>query len=161
MNIIIKKYDNDRLFYLKPDTSLNRDCNDYFCPETIKQLSVTPFIFTRINKAGKSIQDKFTERYYNAAGYGLSIGIVSYKTNEPADPQMINLLDNSTYLSNLSPEISEENRLQFSTAISQISKYVSLRSGDIVAVETGPAQLYERGERVPIKHGSLSFEIIF
>ena len=43
----------------------------------------------------------------------------------------------------------------------KISNFVSLRRGDIIAIETGIGTKYERGENVKINKGELSFEIIF
>jgi hypothetical protein len=161
LNIIIQSYNNGNKFYLKPDTSLNRDCNNYFCPETIGSLSVSPFIYIRIERAGKSILEKFAERYYKSGGYGISLKAVSYTTGENTQREMSNLLDNSTFLSPIVTGINNLERSLFNNALAVISNYISVRTGDIIAIETGEAKIYERGENIEIKEGKLSFEIIF
>ena len=161
MNILTLSYNNSELFYLKPDTSLNRDYNNYFCPERIGTLLVTPFIYVRIERAGKSIMEKFAERYYNSFGEGLFIKAVKYSTGETVAPEICNLLDNSTFMSTTSTIIDKQRHTLFNSAIVKISNFVSLRRGDIIAIETGIGTKYERGENVKINKGELSFEIIF
>lgn len=102
MNIITTTY-NSNFFYVRPDISLNRDSNDYFCPDDITDITVAPFIYIRMDKAGKSVQAKFASRYYSSIGYGLNITAQSLIDEKyPQSFLMANSLDNSTIVSQLS-----------------------------------------------------------
>lgn len=101
MNIITTKY-NSNFYYVRPDISLNRDSNDYFCPDDITEITVAPFLYIRMDKAGKSVQAKFASRYYSSIGYGLNITAQSLINEKyPESFLMANSLDNSTIVSQL------------------------------------------------------------
>lgn len=101
MNIVTVTY-NSNFHYIRPDISLNRDRNDYFCPDGITDFTVAPFVFIRIDKAGKSVGAKFAQRYYSRIGYGLNLTAESLIDNSvPQSFLTANSLDNSTYVSEL------------------------------------------------------------
>ena len=50
MNIITVPYGSEN-FYCRPDTSLNRDSNDYFCPDGVTELAASVFIYAKAIKA--------------------------------------------------------------------------------------------------------------
>ncbi len=101
MNIVTVTY-NSNFHYIRPDISLNRDGNDYFCPDGITDFTVAPFVFIRIDKAGKSVGAKFAQRYYSRIGYGLNLTAKSLIDNTvPQSFFTANSLDNSTYVSEL------------------------------------------------------------
>ena len=54
MNIFTVPY-GSKGFYVKPDTSLNKDSNDYFCPDSINELAAAVFIYAKATKAGNSV----------------------------------------------------------------------------------------------------------
>ena len=101
MNIITVPYNSD-FYYIRPDISLNRDGNDYFCPDSITEIAVAPFIYIRMDKAGKAISAKFAHRYCSQIGYGLNLTAQSLiKKEYPMSFCTANSLDNSTYITQL------------------------------------------------------------
>ena len=72
MNIITIPYSSGN-FYVRPDTSLNRDSNDYFCPEEVTELAAAVFIYAKAIKAGKCVSAKFAGRYYSSIGKGVQL----------------------------------------------------------------------------------------
>ena len=42
-------------YYCKPDSTLNHNNSDYYCPEGVALLEVVPCIYTHIDKAGKCV----------------------------------------------------------------------------------------------------------
>ena len=101
MNITTTTY-NSNFFYVRPDISLNRDSNDYFCPDDITEITVAPFLYVRMDKAGKAVQSKFASRYYSSVGYGINLTAKSLIDAEhPESFLMANSLDNSTFVSQL------------------------------------------------------------
>ena len=101
MNIITVPYNSD-FHYIRPDISLNRDSNDYFCPDDITEIAVVPFIYIRMERAGKAISAKFANRYCSQIGYGVSLSAKSLIVeNRPGSFQTAKSLDTSTYISQL------------------------------------------------------------
>ncbi len=145
MNIITVPY-GSKGFYVRPDTSLNRDSNDYFCPEEITELAAAVFVYAKAVKAGKSVSAKFAPRYYTSVGTGIHFSAPQMaENNGPECWWIANSLDNSTFLvgdeteaANFPADIIEKINAAFETA----SKYVSFRTGDYIAVEIGaPAKI--------------------
>lgn len=163
MNIITISY-NSNFYYIRPDTSLNRDSNDYFCPDHITEITVVPFIYIRFDKAGKSISTKFASRYYTQMGYGLNLAAQSLiDPSEPFSFSTANSLDNTTYISTLykpglfpAAVFSTESSLPFDIPrllnedstinipatldafhlkLEQVSRLCSVKTGDLLVME--------------------------
>lgn len=138
MNIITVPY-GSKGFYVRPDTSLNRDSNDYFCPDGINELAAAVFVYARAIKAGKSVSAKFAPRYYTAIGTGIHLSAPALATDlSPENWWVAHSLDNSTFL--VGDESSAENFpaevvKKINAAFEAASKYVSFRTGDYIAVE--------------------------
>lgn len=173
MNIITTTYISN-LFYIRPDISLNRDSNDYFCPDGIEEITVTPFIYVKMDKAGKAVQAKFASRYYSSIGYGVNITAPSLIDNRyPQSFLMANSLDNSTIVSALSKiedfqfdhnlkgspincnnaewieNLSKDDLITLiNNKIEAISKFTSFKTGDYIAIEIAQCTRATIGERV-------------
>jgi hypothetical protein len=136
-------------FYCRPDTSLNKDSNDYFCPDSLTELAAAVFIYARASKAGKSVAAKFAPRYYNIVGKGVHFTAPQMICNDsPETWWTAHSLDNSTFLldsednaSAVTPETIE----QINAAFETVSKYVSFRTGDYIAIEIGPSTIVANG----------------
>ena len=132
-------------FYCRPDTSLNKDSNDYFCPDSITELAAAAFIYARASKAGKSVAAKFAPRYYNIIGKGVHFTAPQIISNDAPEAWWIaHSLDNSTFLldnesdaSSTDPAIIEKINAAFET----ISKHISFRTGDYIAIEIEPSAI--------------------
>ncbi len=68
MNIIVKTAEGSVV--VRPDTTWEKDNEDFFPPDFIDTLSLSPVVFVRICKPGKSIGRQFAARYYDSAGWG-------------------------------------------------------------------------------------------
>lgn len=138
MNIFTIPY-SGKGFYVRPDTSLNKDSNDYFCPDTVTELAAAVFIYARAIKAGKSVSSKFAPRYYNVIGTGIHLsapGLV--EEGNPASWWLANSLDNSTFISaeeKNASEVDAQTIEKINAAFEAASKFVSFRTGDYIAVE--------------------------
>lgn len=132
MNIVTVTY-NSNFHYIRPDISLNRDGNDYFCPDGITEFTVAPFVFIRIDKAGKSVGAKFAQRYYSRMGYGVNLTAQSLiDKSAPQSFLTANSLDNSTYISELySPEEFPSNKIKES--LMQLMQQDREEGNDIVS----------------------------
>ena len=69
MNIIVKTTAGK--YIVRPDTTWEKDNEDFYPPEFIERLTYTPVLFARICKPGRSISQKFADRYYDGINYGV------------------------------------------------------------------------------------------
>lgn len=69
MNIIVKTA-SGRII-VRPDTTWEKDNEDFFPPEFVGPISASPVLFARILKPGRSIGKKFASRYWDAANFGV------------------------------------------------------------------------------------------
>lgn len=173
MNIVTVPYNSD-FYYIRPDISLNRDSNDYFCPDEVTEITVAPFVYIRMDKAGKAISYKFAGRYCSQIGYGVNLTAQSLINKDyPMSFLTANSLDNTTYVSKLYlPEEFPANDLQdnslqilnteelidrFHKQIEKITRLTSVRTGDLILLELTEPSIVKFGETV--KFGEISFSI--
>ena len=178
MNIVTVP-DNSDFYYIRPDISLNRDSNDYFCPDEITEITVAPFVYIRMDKAGKAISFKFAGRYCSQIGYGVNLTAQSLVNKDyPMSFLTANSLDNTTYVSKLylpqefPADLLKNNNLQenifldfnatelierFYKQIEKITRLTSVRTGDLIILELAEPVPVKIGSN--IKLGELSFSI--
>ena len=176
MNIIIKPYNpQEGLFYFKPDTTLNRDYTNLYLPHFIKRVEAKELFYTRIDRAGKGIAERYASRYFSKGNYALSISIApdifpnaapsatpSAAPNTTPSAAIINRsvansIDYSFY--SMPAEKIEEPQLieEFCKYIAQITEIISLRTGDIIAIETGKKEYFSIEDSLPIPTSNSSF----
>ena len=165
MNIIIKPYNpQEGLFYFKPDTTLNRDYTNLYLPHFIKRVEAKELYYIRIDRAGKGIAERYASRYFSKGNYALSISIApdifpnaAPSTAPNATPSaaiingsVANSIDYSFY--SMPAEKVEDPQLieQFCKYIAQITEIISLRTGDIIAIETGKKEYFSIEDSLPI-----------
>lgn len=68
MNIIVKTSSGHVI--VRPDTTWEKDNEDFYPPEFVEELTFSPVFFARILKPGRSVGRKFARRYYDAVGFG-------------------------------------------------------------------------------------------
>ena len=183
MNIIIKPYNpQEGLFYFKPDTTLNRDYTNLYLPHFIKRVEAKELFYTRIDRAGKGIAERYASRYFSKGNYALSISIApdifpnatpsqAPSTAPSATPSaapnttpsaaiinrsVANSIDYSFY--SMPAEKIEDPQLieQFCKYIAQITEIISLRTGDIIAIETGKKEYFSIEDSLPIPTSNTS-----
>ena len=169
MNIIIKPYNpQEGLFYSKPDTTLNRDYTNLYLPHFIKRVEAKELFYTRIDRAGKGIAERYASRYFSKGNYALSISIAPDIFPNAASSQapsatpsqapsaaiingsVANSIDYSFY--SMPAEKIEDPQLieEFCKYIAQITEIISLRTGDIIAIETGKKEYFSIEDSLPI-----------
>ena len=189
MNIVVKPYGSGSS-YCRPDTSWERENRDLYTPDRIDRWDWAPIVFVRISKAGKCVGKKFASRYYDAFGFGalLYIGSVEGESLDAAASScadhtsvlpfplyniaVLEGTDNAFGVSKNGEDIyrTDCNDIQaaIEDAICRSSEFISLRTGDIMAVELAPASpLAERSESETRFSGSFcenqtfDFKILF
>lgn len=189
MNIVVKPYSSVHS-YCRPDTSWERENRDLYTPDRVERWDWTPIAFVRISKAGKCVGKKFASRYYDAFGFGALLYIGSVE-GEPVDSAASSCADHTSILpfplydiavlenTDNSFNVCKNGEEVYSTdchdiksaieeAICRSSEFISLRTGDILAVELAPAMaLAHRSEGETRFSGSFSenqtfdFKILF
>ena len=177
MNIIIKPYNpQEGLFYFKPDTTLNRDYTNLYLPHFIKRVEAKELFYIRIDRAGKGIAERYASRYFSKGNYALSISIApdifpnaapstapsqaasatpsQASSTRPSaaiiNRSVANSIDYSFY--SMPAEKIEDPQLieEFCKYIAQITEIISLRTGDIIAIETGKKEYFSIEDSLPI-----------
>ena len=165
MNIIVKT--TSGRCYCRPDTTWEREDKDLFSPDSVNSFLYTPVLFARICKAGKCVGRKFAERYYESAGYGLLLYAGDLMDGSSLSIASASCLDHTSVLpSAMSARTALGNAQEpfilykdgkeifrsgktdtgmIESAISEASSFVSLRIGDMIAIELAePAALADR-----------------
>jgi hypothetical protein len=157
-------------FYFKPDTSLERDVNkDFYVPDFICGPTAVPVVFVKMTKPCKSAQPDFTERYYDSFSYGVLLNGQSKRGLAMSEECSATSLDYSSVLPLTMKGIGEygkdESAFSFkcgtdnsrfrilpglsqssiSKALVYVTKYCTLRAGDVLAVSLSEPQTIRRG----------------
>lgn len=166
-----------REFYARPDTSISEESN-FYTPDGIAGLLAIPFIYLKIDRAGKAVASQFAQRHYSHCGYGIHIcgrdesSALSKATEKFSYKQALyNSLDNSTFLSQaVKAEEFDFNKYaaglntgNFDNSVETVSRYMSLRTGDIIALELSPLSnisVQRHQERETVSYGDLKISII-
>ncbi|MCK9625933.1 MAG: hypothetical protein M0R23_05670 [Bacteroidales bacterium] len=167
MNIIVVPYNSD-YYYIRPDTTLEKESKDYYCPDSISHISAAPCIYIKIIKAGKTVNNKFASRYFGLYGFGVFLygenlickNPLSFSVASSCD--YTSILPTKMYNFSTIEEYSFEfiiNGENYSTfyandffvkfvheQISKISSMISLRIGDFIA--------FELSEKIPVQKDS-------
>lgn len=161
MNIIVAPYLKDS-FYCRPDSTLIRALEEYYLPDYVDSVSVSPVMYVKTLRAGKAVANRFAERYIDSYGFGILIHPTlkeGYFSNRQEYPFIENSLDYTSVIPLMSfphtdiinaPSHKFEVTLNYKSVIeelkfpsidnlmnriSNISKYCSLRIGDFITFE--------------------------
>lgn len=148
MIVFVFPYKNNDSFYIAPDTVICKE-QDYYYPDEVRTVRVVPFVYAKISRAGKCVAAKFASRHYNSIGYGIHIkpGLMTRAVPREEVEALCKYCDNNLYLGALSersefsyditgtPTIADLDK-----AVETTSEYVSLRVGDIIAIESEPIE---------------------
>lgn len=149
------------LFFMKPDTALLLKNRPFFIPEFSNEIHHEVEIVVKICKMGKHIQSKFANKYYYEIGLGVDFTArdIQQQCIRNGNPwEIAKSFDHSAVLSEFIPLNNQEiQNINFSLKISNqivqqgntrnmifgvndiiahISKYVTLRIGDLIFTGT-------------------------
>lgn len=148
------------VFFLKPDTALLKE-GDFYFPDFTKDLHHEIELVLKICKAGKHIEEQFAHKYYDEIGLGIDFTArdIQAKCKEKGLPwEKAKAFDNSAPLGkfikkenlqfdniHFELKINGESRqkgnskdliFSFDKIISYVSKFVSLKVGDLIYTGT-------------------------
>ena len=158
------------IFFLKPDTALLPSGNAFYIPDFSKEIHYEAELVLRINKEGKNIAQEFSSRYYDQITVGIDFTARDIQDKQkakglPWEPakafdhsapvgELISMKDlndsvNISFHLEINGKIVQEGNsnlmiYSFDSIISYVSKFVTLRKGDLIFTGTpagvGPVQ---------------------
>ena len=147
---------------IRPDTTWVRKLEDWYVPDFVRHVSLSHVLCARISRPGKCIAERFAERYYDAVGEGILFYPEDFLDGSEEGYARCCCLGHTSYICMPDKDktlVSVHEREILRRALSEVSVYSMVRSGDILAVETGPRRHLcsrECGE-----YGMPGFKIIF
>ena len=187
MNIILKTSSGH--ITVRPDTTWEKDNEDFYPPEFVDSLTCSPVLFARILKPGRSVGRKFASRYYDSAGYGVLLYPENLLDGTPEGYAQAICLDHTSFLPapTFPPQLLEEDgrfRLfrndeeiftfdrpslnMIEDALVQATGLLYIRTGDLIAIELAarePLAVRTDGririEGIFGKNKVLDFQIVF
>lgn len=153
------------VFFMKPDTSLLRENRPLYYPDFTNQLEYETELVLRISRVGRSIDAKFASRYYSEIGLGLDMTARDLQKNHRAKGLPWEASKTFDYSAPISREfipvceIPDLNNIRFGLdingaavqqgnsadmifgfdrLISHISRFVTLKIGDLIFTGTPP-----------------------
>ena len=150
------------VFFMKPDTALLKDGEPFYYPDITKDLHHEIEIVIKINKVGKYIEEQFAYKYYDEIGLGIDFtardlqaeckanGLPWEKAKSFDNSAPIGKFISKDKLGDLSTiefelKINGQSRqvgntkdllFSFDQIISYVSKYVTLKVGDLIYTGT-------------------------
>ncbi|MGO1672336.1 MAG: fumarylacetoacetate hydrolase family protein [Sphingobacterium sp.] len=146
------------VIFMKPDTAVLKDNKDLYYPEFTQDLHYEVEVVLRICKEGKQVSEKFAHKYYDAIGLGIDFTARDLQSEHKAKGlpwELAKAFDYSAVVSPMIPiqEFQQIGSLEFAlqkngqtvqtgntqdmifdfdTLIAFISKYITLRKGDLI-----------------------------
>lgn len=150
------------VIFMKPDTAVLKDNKDLYYPEFTQDLHYEVEVVLRICKEGKQVSEKFAHKYYDAIGLGIDFTARDLQSEHKAKGlpwELAKAFDYSAVVSPMIPiqEFQQIGSLEFAlqkngqtvqtgntqdmifdfdTLIAFISKYITLRKGDLIYTGT-------------------------
>lgn len=180
---------SEPVFFLKPDTSLIKDNLPFYYPDFSQEIHHEVELVLKINKPGKNIQTQFSNKYYNEIGIGIDftardIQAECKKNGLPWEKAKAfdgsapigKFIDKKQFTdekninfhlkingNNVQEGNTKDLLFSFDTIIAYISKYFTLRTGDLIYTGTpegvGPVKIGDKLEAFIEDQKLLDFEI--
>ncbi|GHE41220.1 fumarylacetoacetate hydrolase family protein [Sphingobacterium griseoflavum] len=150
------------VIFMKPDTAILKDNKDFYYPDFSNDIHYEVEIVIRICNEGKHVSSKFAHKYYDAIGLGIDFtarDIQAEHKKQGLPWELAKAFDHSAVISPLVPkeDFTDMKQIAFSmlkngevvqagntrdmifdfeTLIVFISKYITLRKGDLIYTGT-------------------------
>jgi acylpyruvate hydrolase len=164
------------VFFLKPETAILRDGNDFYYPEFTKNLQYECEIVIRIDKTGKYLQSKFAHKYFSSVSLGIDFtarDLQQYSKENSLPWEIGKAFDNSAPISNTFLPIADVDLRSLSfklllngktvqsgntrdmifsvdEIIAYVSRFITLKPGDLIFTGTpqgvGPIEIGDQLE---------------
>lgn len=165
MNIVVITHNGK--IVTRPDTTWEKDSEDFFPPEFIDELSYTPILFARVCKPGRSVSERFADRYFDGINYGILLypeqmidgsetgfstaSMVDHTSFLPAplyNKVTLGIEDNEYVIYAKKKDEEEKEIFRYNAgnaemikkAIKEATSLIYIRTGDMIAIELAPRQ---------------------
>lgn len=152
-------------FYISPETVINRD-NDYYYPDEVRTVRVIPFVYARISRPCKSLRAKFAARHYDTVGRGIHLrpALMTSALPREAVETLCRYCDRNLFLGATAAadefrKNAEDIAAELDKAVEHASRFVSLRTGDMIVIEEEALQEADVLEKPVITHGDITINI--
>ncbi len=156
---------SEPVFFLKPDSAILRNNRPFFLPDFSNEVHYEVELVVKISRLGKGIQPKYAHRYYDSIGIGIDFTArdIQRECVAKGKPwEIAKAFDNSAAISSRFIDKSMFNDLRqiqfrldvngqtvqrglsgdmlfsFDEAISYVSRFMTLRTGDLFFMGTPP-----------------------
>ncbi|MGM9742400.1 MAG: hypothetical protein ACI3ZC_05020 [Candidatus Cryptobacteroides sp.] len=159
MNILVKTYSGH--IVSRPDTTWEKDNEDFFPPDFVGRLDFSPVLFARVCKPGRCVGARFTSRYYDSVNYGILLYPADHMYEGPECYAEALTLDHTSFLpaplssagelSGIDFSLQKNGTGVFSTRMSsseisgmiekaliEVTSRIYIRTGDLIAIELAP-----------------------
>lgn len=178
------------VFFMKPDSALLRNNDPFYIPDWTKEVHHEIELVIKINRIGKNIEKRFADRYYDEIGLGIDFTARDVQAQLKAKGlpwEKAKAFDQSAVISstffpksifpdleslyfklNINGTTAQEGEsglmiFGFDEIISHVSKYVTLKIGDLIYTGTpanvGPVQIGDHLEGYPEGKKLLDFKV--
>ena len=172
MKIVVFRGAGD--YVCRPDTTLNHDNSDYYCPEGVTALRAVPCIYTHIDKAAKCVAERFAGRYFSKFAFGCLLSDATGGTDgdvatsmdftsvmdmawiNPEEPCRYSFCINGQEIYCLD---GRGQAPSFSIPLVEITRRTMLRIGDLIALELGSGTIVRPGDTITMATAAKSEEI--
>ncbi len=174
MNILILPYKEENFRY-RSDGTLIRSIDDYFLPDYVKKIEISPVLCIKAFRPAKALDAQYVHRYINSFSFGLLIhphlndelednrifleNSLDYTTLIPKD--LIDLSELENFLGSISErfsivrnneqlftELSSLSMEEIFSKIASITEYASLRIGDFILFELAQQKEVSIGDQI-------------
>ena len=155
MNIVVKTASGNCI--VRPDTTWERDSEDLYLPEFVKDVTYAPVLFARISKPGRSVGEEFAGRYFDGIGFGVLLYPEDMIDGTPEGFACASCLDHTSFLpfpvynpitlgheGNVFKLFKDGEEIfsyeggsltMIGRAIAQATRRIYIRTGDLIAIE--------------------------
>lgn len=145
-------YKGEHQLVMKCDSSLLNNRKPFFQPDWSEDMRAARCVVVRICRLGKHISSRFASRYYDALAVGLDFRAEDWMEKNTAQAAAFDYsLAVGTWVEpNLFPNKWLPKQMYLDQAIAEASNVVTLRTGDIVFVDTEAAQNIHRDQIIQV-----------
>ena len=159
MNILVKTYSGH--IVSRPDTTWEKDNEDFFPPDFVGRLDFSPVLFARICKPGRSVGARFASRYYDSVNYGILLYPADHMHEGPECYAESLTLDHTSFLPAPLLPVGELSGAGFALmkngtdifsaklsaaeitamvekSLKEVTSRIYIRTGDLIAIELSP-----------------------
>ena len=145
--------------FVRPDTTWERDNEDFYVPEFIDRISFTPVLFARVSKPGRSVSSRFADRYFDGTGFGVLLYPEDMIDGSAEGFACASCIDHTSFLpfpvsgrkAEYGNAVIARDGVPLVTiplpcedlirnAVESVTKSCYIRTGDIIAIELQPRQ---------------------